>query len=623
MAQRTTVTWDANEACADVAYRLNEIISIYPITPASPMGEHADAWAARGRPNLWGAVPEVIEMQSEGGAAGAVHGALQAGALTTTFTASQGLLLMVPNLYKIAGELTPAVVHVAARTLATHALSIFGDHSDVYAARQTGFAMLCAGSVQEAHDFAPVSQPASPRSGRLSVRTWCPTPWEAACRIHLDGLGTLFERLGIDHVRRGTKDAEAVTEVDVLHVVCHGRREGTAVALLVQGRRVLAEGVADELGRLVRAARLVVLDVCEGAAVTPDEYDSLACCLLDTGARACVAPTRPVLELAASAFAAGLYTSVRRGRPLAAAVADGRRTVREQHLSHPWSRWSNHALYVADTSHLGAPLVTVSPWRPDGWPLLSPGAERWLAEARALADLCDSGFVGVEHLAVTLPGQPGLRGLARAMAAALEGARPFLREQLWYLEPQRHGVRDDAGTPRLRRYADLLDPGATIDDICALLALDPTHGLHRAAGGRLPENIAQHSDSQTLDLGEPKRAGPRLVDSELGPGAVEVIGGPEDGRHLPIEPGAWLGRWHPTTGPEHALFERTWCTDRRLSRRMIAWTDRGSARLGRSHPLWRAGHSTRLDRGVARLRVGDVIELTDSVSIRVLPAFPV
>ncbi len=158
------ISLDANEAVADVAYRTNEVVAIYPITPASPMGEHADAWAARGKVNLWGGTPDVIEMQSEGGAAGAVHGALQAGTLATTFTASQGLLLMLPNMYKIAGELTPMVLHVAARSVATHALSIFGDHSDVYAARQTGFAMLASGSVQEAHDFSLIAQAASLRS---------------------------------------------------------------------------------------------------------------------------------------------------------------------------------------------------------------------------------------------------------------------------------------------------------------------------------------------------------------------------------------------------------------------------------------------------------------------------
>ena len=161
---RSATTWDANEAVADIAYRTNEVIAIYPITPASPMGEHADGWSTRGRENLWGQVPEVVELQSEGGAAGAVHGALQAGALTTTFTASQGLLLMLPNMYKIAGELSPAVIHVAARTVATHALSIFGDHSDVYAARQTGFAMLASGSVQEAHDLALIAQAATLRA---------------------------------------------------------------------------------------------------------------------------------------------------------------------------------------------------------------------------------------------------------------------------------------------------------------------------------------------------------------------------------------------------------------------------------------------------------------------------
>jgi pyruvate-ferredoxin/flavodoxin oxidoreductase len=158
------VTIDANEAVASVAYRASEVIAIYPITPSSPMGEFSDEWAAAGRPNLWGAVPQVVEMQSEGGAAGAVHGALQAGALTTTFTASQGLLLMLPNLYKIAGELTACAMHVAARTVATHALSIFGDHSDVMACRQTGFALLASGSVQEAQDLAAIAHAATLRT---------------------------------------------------------------------------------------------------------------------------------------------------------------------------------------------------------------------------------------------------------------------------------------------------------------------------------------------------------------------------------------------------------------------------------------------------------------------------
>ena len=157
----TYVTIDGNEAAVSVAYRLNEVCCIYPITPSSPMAELADEWSSKGRPNLWGTVPSVMEMQSEGGAAGALHGALQSGALATTFTASQGLLLMIPNMYKIAGELTPAVLHVAARSLAAQGLSIFGDHGDVMAVRQTGFAMLASSSVQEAHDLALVAQAAT------------------------------------------------------------------------------------------------------------------------------------------------------------------------------------------------------------------------------------------------------------------------------------------------------------------------------------------------------------------------------------------------------------------------------------------------------------------------------
>ncbi|HYW73384.1 MAG TPA: pyruvate:ferredoxin (flavodoxin) oxidoreductase [Pyrinomonadaceae bacterium] len=161
MSETKHITVDGNEAAASVAFRLSEAIAIFPITPSSPMAELCDDWASKKHTNLWGVIPEIAEMQSEGGAAGAVHGALQAGALSTTFTASQGLLLMIPNMYKIAGELSPFVMHVTARTLATHALSIFGDHSDVMACRQTGFAMLCANSVQEAHDFALIAHAAT------------------------------------------------------------------------------------------------------------------------------------------------------------------------------------------------------------------------------------------------------------------------------------------------------------------------------------------------------------------------------------------------------------------------------------------------------------------------------
>jgi len=164
MPQARRIVVDGNEAAAAVAHRLSEVIAIYPITPSSTMGELADSWSAHGRANIWGAVPQIMEMQSEGGAAGTVHGALQAGALATTFTASQGLLLMIPNMYKIAGELTPFCMHVAARTIATHALSIFGDHSDVMACRATGFAMLCSGSVQEAQDMAAIAHMATLRS---------------------------------------------------------------------------------------------------------------------------------------------------------------------------------------------------------------------------------------------------------------------------------------------------------------------------------------------------------------------------------------------------------------------------------------------------------------------------
>ena len=164
MAKKKLVTIDGNTAAAYVAHATNEVIAIYPITPSSNMGELADFYSAKGKKNIWGTIPQVVELQSEGGASGAVHGALTTGALTTTFTASQGLLLMIPNMFKIAGELTPTVFHIAARAIATHALSIFGDHSDVMAARATGFALLASNSVQEVMDFALIAQGATLKS---------------------------------------------------------------------------------------------------------------------------------------------------------------------------------------------------------------------------------------------------------------------------------------------------------------------------------------------------------------------------------------------------------------------------------------------------------------------------
>jgi pyruvate-ferredoxin/flavodoxin oxidoreductase len=210
---------DGNEAAASVAYRLSEVIAIYPITPASAMGELSDAWSAAGRPNLWGTVPEVVEMQSEAGAAGAIHGAVQRGALATTFTASQGLLLMLPNMFKIAGELSPVVIHVAARTVATHALSIFGDHSDVMAVRASRFAMPCfrrsggpgslpssprPASWRAAWPFSsgrPLNLPQSTRSSRLEVTT---------CAM-IDDEDVWAPRRGLSPISRAARTAQNLT----------------------------------------------------------------------------------------------------------------------------------------------------------------------------------------------------------------------------------------------------------------------------------------------------------------------------------------------------------------------------------------------------------------------------
>ena len=202
MASRNMIAVDGNEAAASVAHRLSEVIAIYPITPSSNMGEFSDEWSAQGRKNIWGIVPDVVEMQSEGGAAGAVHGALQAGALTTTFTASQGLLLMIPNMYKIAGELTPFTMHVAARTVASHALSIFGDHSDVMACRQIGFAH----ALLRLRPGGPRPRPRGPRRDPRGPRA----------------LPALLRRL--PHLARGPQDRAARGRRPALHDARRPRR---------------------------------------------------------------------------------------------------------------------------------------------------------------------------------------------------------------------------------------------------------------------------------------------------------------------------------------------------------------------------------------------------------------
>src|ERR671939_521246 len=216
--ERKQVTIDGNEAASYVAYKTNEVIAIYPITPSSNMGENADAWAAAGERNIWGVTPKVREMQSEGGAAGAVHGTLQTGSLTTTFTASQGLLLMIPNMFKIVVEQTPTVFHIAARTVATHALSIFGDHSDVMAARSCGWAMLFANSVQEVMDFALVAQAAT-----LKARV----PF-----LHVfDGFRTSHEVMKIE--RLSDEDMRALIGADLVHA--HRRRALTPDRPVMRG----------------------------------------------------------------------------------------------------------------------------------------------------------------------------------------------------------------------------------------------------------------------------------------------------------------------------------------------------------------------------------------------------
>src|SRR2546421_3540230 len=248
--ERSWVTLEGNEAVANIAHALSEVIAIYPITPSTPMGELADAWSATGRVNLWNTVPLVIEMQSEGGAAGAIHGALQTGSLVTTFTASQGLLLMIPNMYKIAGELTAAVFHVAARSLAAQALSIFGDHSDVMATRSTGFALLASNSVQEAQDMALIAH-ASTLQARIPF-------------LHFfDGFRTSHEIDKIEELCR--EDVRAM--IDDRFVQAHRQR-----ALSQEFTPAMVKGIFDEMCKAEPKRRFTV-GIHDDVTSTSLDYD--------------------------------------------------------------------------------------------------------------------------------------------------------------------------------------------------------------------------------------------------------------------------------------------------------------------------------------------------------------
>ncbi|MBK8233749.1 MAG: pyruvate:ferredoxin (flavodoxin) oxidoreductase [Candidatus Eisenbacteria bacterium] len=317
------IALDGNEAVAKVAYHLNEVVAIYPITPSSPMGEWCDQWSSEGKLNLWGAVPSVTEMQSEGGVAGAVHGAILTGALTTTFTSSQGLLLMIPNMYKIAGELMPCTMHVAARTVATHALSIFGDHSDVMAVRQTGWGMLCSGSIQEAHDFALIAQMAAFESSIPFVHFFdgFRTSHEVNGLIPLqdDDFRALLNEEAIQHHRRRSLTPE--------RPVLRGSAQNPDVffqareAINLQYQRVpglvtaAMERFEHQVGRAYRifeyhgaadAERIVVL-MGSGAEIAHEAVDALN----EHGARVGVLKVRLYRPFDQAAFFSALPTSVR------------------------------------------------------------------------------------------------------------------------------------------------------------------------------------------------------------------------------------------------------------------------------------------------------------------------
>jgi pyruvate-ferredoxin/flavodoxin oxidoreductase len=473
---------DGNEAAASVAYRLNEVCCIYPITPSSPMAELADQWTSERRPNVWGTVPTVVEMQSEGGAAGALHGALQAGALATTFTASQGLLLMIPNMYKIAGELTPAVFHVAARSLAAQGLSIFGDHSDVMAVRQTGFALLAAASVQEAHDLAAVAQVATLRSRVPFVHFF-------------DGFRTSHE---LNTIERLTDDDLRALVPEELVRAHRGRAlspdrpfiRGTAQNpdVYFQGRETVNPFYAAV--EEVVAAAMADLAARTGRPLEPVSYAGhpeaeRVIVLMGSGA---VTAARTVEHLAAAGERVGvvqlrLYRPFPAARLLAALPASARRVAVLDRTKEPGSAGEPLYLDVAAT----------------------------LAEAHTAGD---------RELPMVTGGRYGLGskeftpGMVAAVLAELAAARPRRRFTV--------GINDDVGGTSLD-YADTLDiePSRTVRAIFFGLGSDGTVGANKNTIKILGGEAGMHA--QGYFVYDSKKSGSQTVSHlRFGPEPIEA-----------------------------------------------------------------------------------------------------
>ncbi len=458
--------------------------------------------------------------------------------------------------------------------------------------------------------LAPAAPPPPVEARRsLSLRLWCAEPADPTCAARIGALRSLADRLGLALYEDAPPDDD--DGQPVLWVIGHGERVADGVLLALEDTDQGPGTTAHALGPAVRGAGLVVLDVCEAGCATPGELDALATRLVAAGARACAGPIiRAGLE-AADAFGSGLVGALLDGTDIASATAAGRREVRALALPHPDCRWANHALWVSDVGVLDTALVRVER-RPSGWPRPGPDAAPLVGAAVHLATSGDGGFVGVEHLLAALGESPDSSPSTAVLRFALSRDRGLWRRHLVGLSLDPARPAELLPSPRLVRLGWWLPDGFDLETLWTELAKEPGDLLGHLLG---PFPTTLPSGESTL------KSATWGWDSGFHeePVAVEVLGGPEDGRRLRLSPGETLGRASTEGGPDHGLYQTSRLIDPYLSRRHLRWE--GGSRVTALRPIVRVrGGDQREVQDTVEVKAGDVLTLTDATALRLLGA---
>ncbi|MCB9742120.1 MAG: CHAT domain-containing protein [Alphaproteobacteria bacterium] len=493
-----------------------------------------------------------------------------------------------------------------------------------------GGAMLEAGQealVARMTPGRPASEPPDEAS-QLELLVWCPAPDDPVSARLLSYLDAMCSQLGLPAPRRISPDQPPPPREEgtarVLHVIAHGRKAQKQIELLVgeEGERVSAGTALHVLAPVLRDVELTVLHVCEGGVDLPVEIDGLVARFIRAGAPACVAPTTRLSLDASQAFLRALYPSLVSGGSLADAVASGRRAARALAIPHADSRWYNQVLFVGDMRVVAKPSVVHERWLPDGWPRPAPDAASLLDEAFRIACRTGSGFVGLEHLALALSRMPlGAAGLER-VRFQLGLRRDEFLQYLSNFMPVSARKADWGGTLRLRGYGAALRPGFGLVELWDVITRDRTHFLREMVRGRLigPSTLdslhsdrTEHSMDWTIDMKPPKPVN-----------ALQVLGGPEDGRVLRMTEGEVIGRWSEAVDSDYTLYCESILVDRRLSRRHVRWLGEGRIELlKRARALIRRGFrdpEPLAPKTVLRLEEGDVLQLSRATWLRAMIA---